>query len=165
MIFLLTFIGVSACCSNADEKQVKGTIMRYDQLLAEGFLKLDMSPLQEVATPEQAQKEYYLMAALGEGKVRMESQLKEVEFLAVQFLTRSEALVTTREKWDYRHLDIRTGNEVKNKKDVIYELSYRLKKVGERWVVTSVIETAADNGKISPPQPHDRTSSVIKPRP
>ena len=149
-IFLIIalILATSACSpgSNISERQVKGTIMRYNQLLTDGFKNMNMTPLQEVATPEQAQKEYYLMAALGEGKVWMESRLKDIRFLAVRFPSESDVLVTTREKWDYSHRDIATGKTVKEVKDVVYELSYQLKRTNRGWVVTSVGESAS--GKI-----------------
>ncbi|NTW59153.1 MAG: hypothetical protein HGA43_08295, partial [Nitrospirae bacterium] len=60
-----------------------------------------MNPLREVATADQAAKEYRQMAALGEAKIRMESTLKSIEFTGITFPGRDEAAVFTREVWDY----------------------------------------------------------------
>lgn len=121
-----------------DVQAVQDTIARYNQLLAEGYAKMIMTPLREVATDEQAQKVYYHMAALGESRVRMESRLKKADFLEVKFPSRTAAVAKTRELWEYAHINIDTGKTVKTEKDVVYSLVYELVKKDGRWIVTSV---------------------------
>jgi hypothetical protein len=137
---LLIFFGAFGCPTSPDPntQAVKETILRYNQLLAEGYANMNMNPLQEVATADQAGKEYRHMAALGEAKIRMESTLKSIEFTGMTFSGRDEAAVITRETWDYTHIDTGTRAPVKVQKNVSYSLKYTLKKEQVRWLVISV---------------------------
>lgn len=131
---------LSSGCKGDDSRSpaVRGIIMRYNQLLSEGYRSLNMNPLQEVATPEQATRLYYHMAALGEGKIRMDSTLKNIEFVRVAFPKSDEATVSTRETWDFAHLDIGTGKKVYEERDFVYEMEYSLKSANGRWIIYNV---------------------------
>lgn len=139
-IALVTAIVLGGCHNGggAESTAVKGTIMRYNQLLSDGYRSLNMNPLQEVATPEQATRLYHHMAALGEGKVRMDSTLKNIEFVKVTFPTSGEAAVNTRETWDFAHLDIGTGKKVYEERGFVYEMEYLLKPAQGRWIIYNV---------------------------
>lgn len=136
--FSLIFMFLLACSSETvKEDEVKKTILRYNTLLAKGYSELNMTPLREVAAEMQAEKEYIHMAALGEGKVRMLSELKSIEFLEVS-VTGSSASVRTKEVWDYSHININTNQTVDTQRDIVYSLRYDLVKEGGRWLVSSV---------------------------
>ncbi|WP_298440164.1 hypothetical protein [Geobacter sp.] len=135
--FLLAFSG----CSTAESKEaelIKGTIRRYNQLLIEGYKRMNMNPLQEVTTPEQAEKLYFHMAALGEGRLRLDSTLKEISFTSVDMSKPGEATAVTRETWDFTHVNLNTGGKFSEEKDFIYEMRYTLKSRDGRWLITSV---------------------------
>lgn len=139
---------LSACSGESgDSKQVKSTIMRYNQLLAEGYRSLNMTPIQEVATAEQAQKVYHHMAALGEMNRRMESELKKIEFLEVNLKGGASALVRTRETWDFTHRKIKTGEVALDQKNFVYQLTYELGKTGGHWQVKNVTAMEQDKGQ------------------
>ena len=122
-----------------ETKEVKDTILRYNQLLAEGYARMNMTPLQEVATLEQATKVYHHMAALGEAKIRMESKLAGIEFLDIQFPGENLAKVKTKEKWNYTHVNINTKMPAQSVvQGLIYNLSYELVKKNGKWLVSSV---------------------------
>lgn len=110
LIILMTFICLAACRldTGEDTRAVKDTILRYNRLLAEGYAKTDMTPLQKVATQEQAEKVYNHMAALGEAKIRMESELVDIDFLDVKLSEENVVQVKTRETWNYTHVNIDT---------------------------------------------------------
>ena len=137
---LLIFFGVYGCRISPDTnaQAVKDTVLRYNQLLAEAYATMNMNPLQEVATADQAAKEYRHMAALGEAKIRMESTLKSIEFTGITFPGRDEASAMTRETWDYTHIDTRTRVPVNVQTNVSYTLKYALKKENARWHVVSI---------------------------
>jgi hypothetical protein len=141
IIILIAIMSIVGCRSGTekDTKMVKDTILRYNQLLAEGYAKMNMTPLQEVATLEHATKVYHHMAALGEAKIRMESQLVGIEFLDIQFPKKDIAKVKTREKWNYTHVNINTKMPAQTiVKGLTYNLSYDLIKKDGRWLVSSV---------------------------
>jgi len=137
---LLIFFGVCGCRTSPDTnvQAVKDTVLRYNQLLAEAYANMNMNPLREVATADQAAKEFRHMAALGEARIRMESTLKSIEFSGMTFSGRDEASAITTETWDYTHFDMRTRTPVKVQKNVSYTLKYALKKENARWYVVSV---------------------------
>lgn len=141
VVVLLMVIWIGACSSDAkkDAVEVTHTILRYNQLLAQGYAKMDMTPLQEVATEEQARKLCRHMSALGVSRIRMESELVDIDFLDTQFPARDLAQVKTREKWDYVH--VKTDEKMPSQtvvEGLIYKLSYELVRKDDRWFVSSV---------------------------
>ncbi len=79
------------------------------------------------------------MAALGESKVRMESQLVDIEFSDIQLPKKNLARVKTKEKWNYTHVNIDTkmpGQTVMQ--GLIYRLSCELVSKEGRWFVSSI---------------------------
>ncbi len=145
-VICLLFFALAACSrESADEKQVKDTVMRYNQLLAEGYQKLNMNPLQEAATTKQAEKAYFHMAALGEGRVRMESTLKKIKFIDMTIQQENKATVRTKEVWDFRHINIDTKQVVLEKKDFEYIITYELLKERGSWLVANVIVAEGSN--------------------
>ena len=138
---LVVVICIAGCRFGAEKNvpEVKNTILRYNQLLAEGYARMNMTPLQEVATLEQATKVYHHMAALGEAKIRMESKLAGIEFLDIQFPGKDSARVKTKEKWNYVHISIGSKMPAQTVvQGLIYNLSYDLIKKNGKWLVSSV---------------------------
>ena len=152
IVVSLMFVWIGACSIDAgkDTRAAKDTILRYNQLLAEGYAKMDMTLLQKVATQEQAKKVYNHLAALGEAKIRMESELVDIDFLDVQLPEENVAQVNTRETWNYTHVNIDTkmpGQTIVE--GLIYILSYGLVMEHGQWFVSSVTvleEHKAENG-------------------
>jgi hypothetical protein len=148
VLVLMMFVCAGGCrvLSERDTQEVKDTILRYNKLLSEGYAHMDMSPLREVATEEQAQKVYQHMAALGEAGVRMESQVVNIVFLEIKFPKKNLSKVITKEKWNYSHIKIGTampGQTVV--RGVVYKLSYELVRKNEKWLVSSVSVLAGDS--------------------
>lgn len=137
------FFALTAGCGS-DSKDVKETILRYNQLLSESYSRLNMNSMQEAATLDHAQKLYHHMAALGEGRVRMESRLKKIDFIGIKFPDKKNAVVKDREVWDFRHVDRESGRVGLEEKDFVYELTYELIKSGDRWIVKSVTYIGED---------------------
>jgi hypothetical protein len=112
-----------------------------------------MNDLSLVATEEQATREFYLMAALGEGRVWMDATLVSLEFGDVIFPEDGRALVTTTEVWDYDHISLDTSETVRSEHGVTYRLEYELVLTDGRWLVDRV--TSLDE----PPASEDATAS------
>jgi hypothetical protein len=163
-VLLVLFFAVEACSRKADVGQIKQVVSRYNELLIWGYKNLNMNPLQEVATEEQATKAYYHMSAMGEGKLRMDSTLKTLDFKKLEFQEKDKAVVETREVWDFTHIDINTGKKYAEEKDFIYEMGYLLKKQKDRWIVTNVttISGQSTNTVIPWPEPERRKGEPPK---
>lgn len=138
LVFLCISIDGCKGISSEEIRNVKGTIIKYNQLLAAGYAKMNMNELVQVATTEHATKVFNHMAALGEANRRMNSQLKKIDFLDLKFPKNNEALVNTVEVWDFVHTDITTNKKILEEKDFVYEITYVLIKDGDRWVIGSV---------------------------
>lgn len=148
---LWAFSGCSA--EQGDAGAVKATVMRYNQLIAEGYRQQNMNPLQEVTTKDQALKLYFHMSALGEGKLRMDSSLKNIQFTRILFPKPGEATVETRETWDFTQYDMKTGTKYYEEKDFIYDMGYTLKREGARWLITNVNTIAGTSANTTVPRP------------
>ena len=129
---------VGGCAPDPRVAQVQRVVRDYNTRLARGFADLDMNALSGVATRNQAQTEYYQMAALGEAKRRMLTTLKSLEFGEVSFATSTTADVATTEVWDYRQVSTETSQVVRSETGVRYRLSYRLVLQDGLWLVDSV---------------------------
>lgn len=131
----------SACgASGADDRAaaVQDVVREYNRLLAVAFADLDMNALAPVATHDQAQIEFYQMAALAEGKVILDAELQSIEFEEISFPADSNARVVTREMWDYRQVSTETSAVIGTQSGVTYHLEYGLVFEGDRWLVDSV---------------------------
>ena len=141
LVILLMVIWIGGCdvATAKDTQAVKDTILRYNQLLAEGYARMNMTPLREVATEGRTQKVYHHMSALGEAKIRMESQLVDIEFLDIKLPEKDLARIKTKERWNYTHINI--GSKMPSQtvgQGLIYKLSYELVRKDDRWFVSSV---------------------------
>ncbi len=145
LIVLLFFVVAVMGCnyapigSKTEEKEIKNAIMRYNQLLIKGYKKMDMNVLREVATREHIEKVYLHMAALGEEGKRLEASQKKLVFEKINLIDKKNAEVVTTEIWDYRHIDILKDTVVREERNVVYKLKYRLIKLTYHgWVVQDI---------------------------
>ena len=142
----------TADSSASETQKLKGAVIRYNQLLSEGYKSMNMNPLQEAATKRQAETLYTHMAALGEGQVRMESTLKKIQFTEVEIQQENKATLKTKEVWDFKHTTIDKKKMVLDEKDYEYSITYELVKEGSRWLVSKVIAKEGDSPSRSKPE-------------
>ncbi len=141
LLVFLVFTPTLGCGSSSAGEEaaaVRGAVSAYNQALTAGFATLDMNALSQTATQGQAQREYYLMAALGESRVRMLATLVDIEFGEVTFSGEDQAAVTTTETWDYEHVSLETSETVRSERGVVYHLRYDLVMQDGRWLVDRV---------------------------
>ncbi len=137
-VFLLGLMLILSGCTSVskDEQILKDTIVKYNTLLAEGYQKLNMTPLLHVATEEQSQIVYHHMSALGEADIKMIAKLEKIDFLDIKN-TQDKAEVKTKEEWDYVHISINSGKTI-SENSVIYKLKYTLIKKADKWHVAEI---------------------------
>ena len=134
--------------SSTGTSSVQRLVVKYNSLLSEGYKTINMTKLQEVATPELAEKAYYHMAAIGEGKSRMVSELKKIDFLETDMSLPAKCRIVTKELWDFAYADIVTGvrsNEVKN---YHYDVRYELENRQGRWVIVDITATGEERKEL-----------------
>lgn len=165
-IVLLPFLSVIlvGCTNNKDTKEIENLIRRYNHLVIQGYQRQDMNPMQEVTTEEHARKLYHHMSALGEGKLRMESKLKEIKFKSIDQRSNTEAAVETEETWDFTHYRMNTNEKYAEEKNFIYRMGYILNRKDGRWMITNVntISGTSTNTVIPFPQ-LDRKGNKVNP--
>lgn len=162
-VVLLACLALGGCYGQrGDATEIRAAIKRYNQLLIEGYRTFNMNPLQEVVTPEQATKLYYHMSAMGEGKLRMESALKEITFVKMEFAKPGEATVETKEIWDFTHFNMTTGKKYAEEKDFVYHMGYSLKKEKGRWVIYNVNTVSGESTNMVIPWPEIDRKGTMK---
>ncbi len=142
-VLILACVVVAPGCAalgsaSSDAAEVEATVNAYNNALSEAFVSLDMNALSSTATEKQAQEEYYLMAALGEGGVLMESSMTSIEFGDTVFSGADRASITTTETWDYDHVSLDTSETVRSERGVVYRLQYDLVLEDGHWLVDGV---------------------------
>jgi len=121
-----------------EETAVRSTIERYNQMLIEGYRALNMNGMRQVATQLQSEDEYIYMSSLAEGGVRLDPEIKQLEFVDVS-VEATTATAETRETWDYRHYSRSTGELVLEEKGLIYHLAWDLEKQPDgSWLVSDM---------------------------
>jgi len=139
IVFLFMFFLVSACSKEEDPLMnpviIKHVIIQYNRLLADGYRKMNMNDLLTVATKERAMKAYYHMSALGEARIKMDSNMKNIVFRDIRFISPVKAEARTEEQWDYKHINIDTNKPVLTS-SVVYEMRYTLTRYEDRWLVS-----------------------------
>jgi len=119
-------------------------IKRYNLLLSDGYKTTNMTKLLEVATLELAEKAYYHMAAIGEGKSRMVSELKKLDFVETDCAAKTKCRIVTKELWDFAYADIVTGARSNEVKDYIYDVQYIVENRQGRWMITEITATGEE---------------------
>ncbi len=132
---LLILLLVTGCAE--DNSPLQAAVQRYDTLLARGYRTLNMTALTEVASVEQAKKVYHHMAAMAEGRVKMDARLRDLEFLEIDRQQPDSAMVRARETWDYQYINIDNG-AIAEESTVTYTLRYHLARKNDRWLVTAI---------------------------
>jgi hypothetical protein len=88
-------------------------------------------------------KVYYHMAALGEGGVRMDAFLRNIEFDTYKKNDRGKSEVTTRETWIYKYMNIESG-ETGRESIINYQTRYFLVKQEGKWLVADLLILSTD---------------------
>lgn len=137
---MILLAAAMAGCSNTlmAGGEIENVVLRYNDLVTQGYRNQNMNPMLEVTTDEQALKLYHHMSALGEGQLRMESKLKDIKFTKVERRSSVDATVETEETWDFTHYRMATNEKYAEEKDFIYRMGYILGKKNGRWIITEV---------------------------
>lgn len=129
-------------------KTVQERVVTYNRLLTEGYQAGNMTALQQVASTALAEKAYYHMAAIAEGKKRMISQLKKIDFRETDCSKPNTCRVVTREVWDFGYADLKT-NEVSNQvKDYAYDVQYLLENRQGQWIITEITASGEERKEL-----------------
>lgn len=139
-IFTLLLL-VVGCNRQPDvDENFKSIIRRYDQQITAVFMTYDMKPIKENITESHFNRLDHRLTGLKNANRRMESTVKKIEFLeykddGIKKTGFPRAQVKTRELWDIRHIDARTGQVVKEVKGLLYDLLYEFEQHDGVWKI------------------------------
>ncbi len=135
-LVIILALPLLAACGKADGP-LQDAVLHYNTLLADGYRRMNMNQLPQAATGERAAKDYYHMAALGEGRVKMDSFLRSIDFNTIKQVADNKALVTTKENWEYKYINIDSGRGG-NTLTIHYTARYQLVKQENNWLVAEI---------------------------
>ena len=130
------------------KSDIEAAVTWYNALLAEGYRNLRMNSLVQVATEKCATKAYVHMASLGEAGLKMDANLKKIDFGDITDIATDKVEASTEEIWDYIYWDIKTGKQLFDN-TVTYSLVYKLEKRSDKWLVTDITVKKTQESKDS----------------
>lgn len=121
----------------------KAIIRRYDQQLAVLFMTYDLKPLRDSLTASHFNRLDHRLTGLKKANRRMESIVRQIDFIEYKDDGNKRtgfprALVKTRETWEIRHIDNRTGQVIKEVKGLVYDLLYEFEQHDGVWQIDAV---------------------------
>jgi len=141
-IFILVLLMLSIGCNRQPDvdENFKSIIRRYDQQLTALFMTYNLKPLKESITESHFNRLDHRLAGLKKANRKMESTVRNIEFLefkndGTQKNGFPRAQVKTREIWDVRHIDARTGQTIKEVKGLAYDLMYEFEQQDGVWKI------------------------------
>jgi hypothetical protein len=138
LVALLIFL--CASCAKGGEREVVKAVEKYNKRLVEAYKMVDLDLMRDVATEDEMGRLLPVMQALlNEDSVMIASQ-KDFKVKTVS-LTGNTANVETEEFWVYWWENPHTGATTKGKKQISYNVRYRLVKKEDRWLVSGLEST------------------------
>lgn len=138
---LLLFFLISGCKASVTDPEIsliETTIRRYNRALADAYRDMSVDPLQGIASEREMGKVNMILMGFRAKNQYMETELKGIEFERIERKGTDSADVETEESWRFRHLDKKTGQEVKPWVQEEYKLLYHMAKKDGSWIVASV---------------------------
>lgn len=134
-------------CENKTEKvmtieekdTVKIAIVKYNVALIKAYRHVNIKALNGIASSRQISKVNAIIYGMYGDGIYMESDLVDIEY--VEFIKKDEESldVRTREEWRWRHVDIKTREEVKPWVKVEQKITYHMIRDNKkRWIVDSL---------------------------
>ena len=128
-----------------DEAHLKTVVARYNDALVSAYKNQFFDSLSEVSVEAEAGKVHALVNSYLQGNQVMDSELHSMDFKEMK-VADNKATVRTSEKWSYRWINFRTGEEVEPMRDIHYEMLYHFVKEEGKWLVEMVEDLGEGGG-------------------
>lgn len=138
LLFFIFIIGCAAPLQDPEAQLLETAIRRYNRALVDAYRELSVDPLQGIASEREVGKVNMILNGFRAKNQYMEAELKKVEVKEVKRKSGDSVDVETKELWRYRHMDKKTGQEIKPWTEADYKLIYQLVKSEGNWIVGSV---------------------------
>ncbi len=141
LILIISISGFYGCRKGRDGSVIhmKELIKQYNNLLSEAYITMDLTELNKILTENHAVRLETRLTNVRKSQRRMESELKKIEFKDIVFPDDKSVIVSTKEVWDIRHIDLKTKKMIKEHKGYVYDLRYELAKKGDTWLIDNVV--------------------------
>lgn len=138
-IALLFILLGCASKQSGEETSLKIVIAKYNNAVIEAYKNQILMPLKEVAVEDEVRRIDITVSTYLRGNQLMEADLHKIDFKDVR-IEGDKATVRTSEDWSYKWVNYRTKKEVEPLRDIHYEMTYYLNKIGGKWLVEKVEE-------------------------
>src|SRR3970282_2155638 len=137
-IFLFAILIVNFCVDKQEkyeEKILKNSVRKYLATLVDVYRDFNIERLDEVCAEEEKKRIDVLILTMRTENKFLDAKLKELTFGGIKRKDDNTVEVFTEEKWEFRHLDIKTKSAVDLLKTEEYKMIYTLVKQGGKWLV------------------------------
>ena len=148
-----------------DEKFIKQTILFYNDGIVEMARTSRVDHLDPFVEKGHLQTMMLWVKAWHDSNLFMDARIKTISVEDLNMTEETNATVKTRERWDYRYIQIVKKEEVWPLTHVEYENLYTLVRVKERWKIHSVkVISEKQERRLSPHSP-DAKKGINRPLP
>ena len=148
MVLVLLVMSAVGCENSqpdpAERAAIESAVDGYLDALAEAYSNLDVSPLEEWASPNEVVRIRNLLKGLAQSGDRVESTQRTYHVDHLEIFREINATVRLVEVWDVVRYDAFTGVEKGRTENSIQNTLLQLRKVDGRWIVIgrTVLERA-----------------------
>lgn len=108
-------------------------VRQYNRALISSCQRNDMAGLENFTTEREFNKVSHLIQGfIGQG-LRMNAELRHMRIEKVERWGPDNVVVTTKELWRYRHVNIKTNGDVKPLTKIEYQMKYNMIRERGRW--------------------------------
>jgi len=139
ILYATLLLSLASCKppENNLQQELQETINTYNGLLADGYRRMDMNHLIQVATPQRARAAYHHMSSLGEGGVKMNSTQLTSDCSQAKQTSPDKAETICKEQWKYQYQAIENNNSTPPI-SIKYTVRYTLAKKKNKWLVANL---------------------------
>jgi len=135
VIMLLALAG----CASREEKELKKFVEDYNKTLQTIYRTANLNPLGPYATENELARVFPIIQALSASDSIMPTEIKKFNAVKAEISAGGvKALVETRETWEYRWENKKTGRIVKPSNTESYHLRYYILKQKNGWKVDRI---------------------------
>lgn len=143
MIFLLgcsnDFIELSSVKDflrkDPDAADAVSAVRAYNKALVSAYRQNDPAPLRDFATDREFNKVSHLIEDILSQSLIMEAELERMRIEKVERWGPDNVVVTTKENWRYRRINVKTKEEAKPLTSIEYHMRYNMVREKGLWKV------------------------------
>ena len=129
---------ICACGPDPKAKEVEAAVRMYNVGLMQTYNDVDLNYMKHFATEKEMNKLFAIILALKTTNSKMIA-IQDSFSVKKVVIEGKTATLSSEEQWTYWWEDINTKAVTKGKNTQKYKILYKLKKVGERWMIDELV--------------------------